>query len=68
MPSCPKKEHLHPVWLVHITVDDLDESVRRCESLGGKVRSAIRHMGAMGRFCVIEDPAGAVAALFESPR
>jgi len=57
-----------PVWLVYITVDDLDESVRRCESLGGKVRVAVREMGTMGRYCVIEDPAGAVAALFESPR
>ena len=59
---------LPPVWLVYITVDDLDESVRRCESLGGKVRVAVRSMGSMGRYCVIEDPAGAVAALFEPPK
>jgi predicted enzyme related to lactoylglutathione lyase len=59
---------LPPVWMVYITVDDLDESLRRCETLGGKLRMPVRSMGAMGRFCVIEDPAGAVAALFEPPR
>ena len=59
---------LPPVWLVYITVEDLDESVRRCESLGGKVRVPVRSMGSMGRYCVIEDPSGAVAGLFESPR
>jgi len=60
--------NLPAVWLVYITVDDLDESIRRCESLGGKVRVPVREMGTMGRYCVIEDPAGALAALFEAPR
>jgi predicted enzyme related to lactoylglutathione lyase len=54
-----------PVWMIYITVDDLDESVRRCEALGGKLRTPVHNMGAQGRYCVIEDPAGAVAALFE---
>src|SRR5689334_21917788 len=57
-----------PVWLVYITVDNLEESLQRCESLGGKRRSQIRGGGSMGRYCVIEDPAGAVAALFEPAR
>jgi uncharacterized protein len=56
---------LPPVWMVYITVADLDESVRQCERLGGKLRRAVESMGNMGRFCVIEDPAGAVCALFE---
>jgi predicted enzyme related to lactoylglutathione lyase len=58
---------LPPVWMVYITVDDLDESVRRCEALGGKRRSEI-HVSPMGRYCAIEDPAGAVSALFESAK
>jgi len=57
---------LPPVWLVYITVDDLDESLRQCEALGGKQRTPVRQMGPKSRFCVIEDPAGAVSALFES--
>jgi predicted enzyme related to lactoylglutathione lyase len=56
---------LPPVWLIYITVENLDRSVARVEQLGGKVRQPIRSLGGMGRMCVIEDPAGAVAALFE---
>ena len=54
-----------PQWIIYITVDDLDESIRRCRELGGRLRVPVRPMGATGRYCVIEDPAGAVAALFE---
>jgi predicted enzyme related to lactoylglutathione lyase len=32
---------LPPVWLVYITVDDLDESLRQCEALGGKQRTPV---------------------------
>ncbi len=49
-------------WLVYITVADLDRSMARCRELGGEVISGPRAMGA-GRFCVVRDPAGAVAAL-----
>lgn len=53
-----------PVWMIYITVPDLDESLRRVEERGGKIRVPVRSMEA-GRYYVIEDPAGAVAALFE---
>src|SRR5215831_4627820 len=45
--------HLPPVWLVYITVDNLDESLRRCESLAGRVVSPPHSMGGGGRYCVI---------------
>ena len=54
-----------PVWIIYITVADVDESVRQCLAHGGKVRRPIETMGSHGRFCIIEDPAGAVAGLFE---
>jgi uncharacterized protein len=57
-----------PVWLVYIVVADLDESLRRLDKRGGKVRVPPRSAGPSGRFCIIEDPAGAIAALFEVPR
>lgn len=60
--------HLPPVWLVYINVANLDESLARCQALGGKMLGSVRSMGPAGRFCVIEDPAGAVAALFEPAR
>lgn len=50
-------------WLMYITVADLDEAMKRCRDLGGVVLAGPRPLG-QGRFCVIQDPAGAVAALF----
>ena len=58
---------LPPVWLIYITVADLDESIKRCLKMGGIVKAGPRHMAAQGRYCVIQDPAGAYAALFEPP-
>jgi predicted enzyme related to lactoylglutathione lyase len=56
---------LPPVWLIYITVDDLDLGIRRCQELGDKLLRPTTAMGASSRFCVIEDPAGAVCALYE---
>jgi predicted enzyme related to lactoylglutathione lyase len=52
--------------LAYVTVADLDESVARFQSLGGKILRPPQSMGPQGRFCVVQDPAGAVAALYES--
>lgn len=58
---------LPAAWMIYITVEDLDRSIARCEELGGKVISGPRNAGE-GRYCVIEDPAGAVAALYSENR
>jgi predicted enzyme related to lactoylglutathione lyase len=55
---------LPPQWLVYITVADLDESVNRCVELGGRVIAGPKDGGDGSRYCVIQDPAGAYAALF----
>jgi hypothetical protein len=59
---------LPPVWLIYINVSDLDESMRRCVEQGGRIHVEPRGMGAMGRYCVIQDPSGAFAALVEPAR
>ena len=64
----PATQGLPPVWLVYITVDDLDQAISRCQELGGKVLRAATGMGPNGRYCVIEDPAGATCALFEAAK
>lgn len=46
-------------WLIYITVPDLEASILRCEQLGGKVLKRAH------QFCVIQDPAGAVCALYQ---
>lgn len=61
-------EGVPPVWLVYITVEDAEASAARCVELGGKVLRPVGPAGPQGRFCVIEDPAGAVAALYEPAR
>src|SRR5437868_13442526 len=57
---------LPALWLVYITDDDLDHSIAECQRLGGSVIAPPRSLGG-GRFCVIKDPAGAVAALYQPP-
>jgi predicted enzyme related to lactoylglutathione lyase len=56
---------LPPLWLIFITVDNLDQGIGRCRELGGKVLRPSTGMGPSGRFCVIENPVGPVCALFE---
>jgi predicted enzyme related to lactoylglutathione lyase len=58
---------LPPQWLIYIVVADVDESAEACARLGGAVLAGPREMAGQGRFCVIRDPAGAVAALI-SPK
>ncbi len=51
-------------WLMYIRVIDLDQSIAACNAAGGKVILGPRIMGEDMRYCVIQDPAGAVCALF----
>lgn len=50
-------------WLVYFQVEDVDVSAQKCKEMGGKVIAGPRELGE-GRFCVVQDPAGAVAALY----
>jgi len=55
---------LPPVWLIYITVEDLEHSLQECHRLGGSVLTTPKSY-AGGRFCVIRDPAGAICALYQ---
>ena len=52
-------------WLIYINVDNLTERLATCVELGGKVIQSPRTMGG-GMGAVIQDPAGALIALYES--
>jgi hypothetical protein len=52
-------------WMIYIIVPDIEKSTSRRQELGGKLLTPIKNMGGQGRYCVIQDPAGAVAALYE---
>ncbi len=51
-------------WLVYFIVDDVDAGAAACTAKGGKILAEPRGL-AGGRFCVIEDPSGASAALYQ---
>lgn len=52
-------------WLIYIIVSDLEKSIKACLANGGKIIRPTVSLGEMGSFAVIEDPAGAVAALYQ---
>jgi hypothetical protein len=52
-------------WLIYITVGNMEKSLAQCRKLGGEVLVGPKGMGNQGKYAVIRDPAGAVAALFE---
>ena len=58
---------LPPMWLVYIYVEDLQQSIENCESLGGKKLHGPRKIEG-GQMAVIQDPAGAVVALFQAEK
>lgn len=55
---------LPPVWLPYFTVSSLARSLSAVKDLGGAVVGKPRDIG-NGKFCVVRDPSGAHAGLFE---
>jgi len=51
-------------WLIYIVVADVEESAAACSANGGKVIVEPRGL-AGGRFCVVEDPGGSIAGLYQ---
>ena len=49
-----------PSWDIYITVDDVDAVAASVEGLAGKVLRPAFDIPDVGRFCVIQDPQGAV--------
>jgi predicted enzyme related to lactoylglutathione lyase len=52
-------------WMAYFIVADMKESLTKVSKLGGKIIIEPKTMGEHGSIAVIEDPAGAVCALFE---
>lgn len=51
-------------WLVYVTVADVEAAAARATEHGGRVVAGPRPVGG-GHFAVVEDPAGAVLALYQ---
>jgi predicted enzyme related to lactoylglutathione lyase len=57
-----------PHWLSYLSTLNVDETARQAESLGGRVVKPPAQMGDGGRFAVLQDPQGAVFAVYTPPR
>jgi predicted enzyme related to lactoylglutathione lyase len=60
MATPPEAQGTPPMWSIYITVDDVDATAKLTQELGGKVLVPPRDIPKVGRFCVIQDPQGAV--------
>lgn len=60
-----ENSQLPPQWLVYITIENLDMSLASCKQMAGKILVPPKEMKEYGRYAVIQNPAGAVCALFE---
>ena len=49
-------------WKSYVTVDNIDETVKQAESLGGKICVPPTDIPEVGRFAIIIDPQGGVIA------
>ncbi|MGA3171705.1 MAG: VOC family protein [Chthoniobacteraceae bacterium] len=49
-------------WTAYVTVDNIDETVKLAEALGGKVCVPPMDVPDVGRFAILSDPQGALIA------
>lgn len=65
MALTPEMGGAPPNWLAYVTVSDCDASVEKARALGGNVLAGPRDIPQVGRFAVLQDPAGAVFAIIK---
>lgn len=65
MKKPPHLEHAPSHWLVYFAVESCEGSTEKARSLGAEVLGGVTGILGVGRFSVIRDPQGAVAALLE---
>jgi len=60
MPNIP------PHWLAYVGVDDVAASTERAKSLGATVLQDVLQVGDFGKMSVVQDPTGAVIAMWQA--
>jgi len=55
---------LPPVWIAYIQVESLEKSLQTCIEKGGQVISPVKSFATTKRYAVIQDPAGAICAIW----
>src|SRR5262249_13832877 len=54
-----------PHWLSHVRVENVDETLLKVESAGGKLAAGPFEMGEVGRMAIVTDPQGAFVSLYQ---
>jgi predicted enzyme related to lactoylglutathione lyase len=62
------KPGVPPHWLAYIAASDVEGSTAKVKELGGNVLMDTMDIPKVGKFSVVQDPTGAVFALFRSAR
>lgn len=60
-----ERKGIPPHWLSYVSVDNADETAEQAQSLGGNVMAAPFSVFDIGRMAVIQDPTGAVFAIWQ---
>jgi predicted enzyme related to lactoylglutathione lyase len=60
MPMPDECQGMPPMWSIYVTTHDVDATAGKVEELGGKILRPPMDIPEVGRFCVIQDPQGAV--------
>ena len=60
VPDEAKAKGATPMWGAYVTVQDVDATAATARELGGNVLVEPRDIPGVGRFCVLQDPQGAV--------
>jgi len=68
MPIQPDMGPMPSHWMSYFMVDDCDASTAKAQKLGAKVHVPGMDIPNMGRFSILQDPQGAVFALFAPKR
>lgn len=63
MPADAKKGGVPSHWMTYIHVDDVDASASKARKLGATIIHGPQDVPEVGRFCIIQDPTGAVVSL-----
>jgi len=59
----PEAKDVPSHWMAYIAVDNVDELAEKAKTLGGNVIHGPMDIPTVGRFVVLQDPAGAVVSL-----
>ena len=64
LPDETRRMGASPHWMPHITVPDVDATIRQATGIGGRVVAPARDLS-VGRYAVLADPSGAIVSVFK---